>query len=97
MTLIEMQCYCWGRFIWYQLRHHDKLLLWVVGLLLRRGLRVTRVRLSSRGRSWVATLSWSGRVGNIGYVVLPVGIGIVAHRHLIVPACKENKLFKQPF
>lgn len=70
-------------------------MLWVVGLLLRRGLGVTRVWLSSRRRSWVATLSWSGLVGHVGHVVLPVSIGIVAHRHLIEPTRKENKLISR--
>lgn len=70
-------------------------MLWVVGLLLGRGLGVARVRLSSGRRSWVAALSWSGLVGHVGHVVLPVSIGVVAHRHLIVPTRKENKLFSR--
>lgn len=64
-------------------------------LLLGGGLGVTRVGLSSRRHSRVATLSWSGLVGHVGHVVLPVSIGIVAHRHLIVPIRKENKLFSR--
>lgn len=65
-----------------------ELLLRVVGLLLRGLLGVTRVGLSCRRGSWVATLSWSrliGHVGHIGHVVLAISVGIVAHRHLEVP------------
>lgn len=67
-------------------------MLWVVGLLLRRGLGVPGVRLSSRRRSGVAALSWSGLVGHVGHVELAVSIGIVVHRHLVVPTRRENKL-----
>lgn len=68
-------------------------MLWVVGLLLRRGLGVPGVRLASGRRSGVAALSRSGLVGHVGHVVLPVGIGIVVHRHLVIPARREDKLF----
>lgn len=67
----------------------EKLLLRVVGLLLRGLLGVARVGLSSRRGSRVASLSWSrlvGHVGHVGHVVLAVSIGIVAHRHLEVSA-----------
>lgn len=74
----------------------EELLLRVVGLLLRGLLWVARVaRLSGGWGCWVASLSWSRlvrrvghirHVGHVGHVVLAVGIGIVAHRHLEVPA-----------
>lgn len=68
-----------------------ELLLWVVGLLLRGLLGVARVGLSSLRGSWVASLSWSPLIGHVGHVVLAVSIGIVAHRHLEVPAWTQQR------
>lgn len=73
-------------------------MLRVVGLMLGGLLGVPRVGLSSLGGSWVSCLSRSplvrhvGHVGHVGHVVLAVSsIWIVAHRHLEVPAWRQEQ------
>lgn len=72
-------------------QREGELLLGVVGLLLRGLLWVARVGLSGRGGARVAPLSWSGLVGHVGHAVLAVSIGVVAHRHLVVPAQRKQE------
>lgn len=68
-------------------------MLRVIGLMLGRLLRVPRIGLSGWGGCWVSSLSWGplvGHVGHVRHVVLAVSIGIVAHRHLEVPAWRAQ-------
>lgn len=65
-------------------------MLRVVRLLLGGLLGVGGVGLSGWGGSWIAPLSWRGLVGHEGHVVLAVGVGIVAHRHLEEPGGRDT-------